>query len=119
MTTTIIDSPINSNDETNDKINTKNNLNLTVSAMTWNLAEKKIKVINTTTTPTTSTNTTTNTTKVEDGNFIKNFKGSDIIVLGVQECENIKPRRNEGHRSTTWRKIQQSILGNDLIILNT
>ena len=63
--TTIIDSPINSNDDTNDKINTKNNLNLTVSAMTWNLAEKKIKVINTTTTTTTtSTNTNTTTTNV-------------------------------------------------------
>ena len=31
--------------------------------------------------------------------------------MGVQECENIKPRRNEGHRSKTWRKIQKSILG--------
>ena len=64
--TTIIDSPINSNDDTNDKIstiNTKNNLNLTVSAMTWNLAEKKIKVINNTTTNTNTTTTTnTNTT---------------------------------------------------------
>ena len=62
MTSTIIDSPINSinlNDDTNDKItiNTKSSLNLTLSAMTWNLAEKKIKVINTTTIITTMTTT--------------------------------------------------------------
>ena len=59
-----------------------------VSVVTWNLAEAA---------PTSSHH-----------RFLEQFKDSDIVVIGVQECENIKPRRNEGHRSKAWREIQPS-----------
>ena len=32
--------------------------------------------------------------------------GADIIALGIQECEDIRPRRQEGHRSRHWKRIQ-------------
>jgi hypothetical protein len=62
-----------------------------VSVVTWNLAEKKVTEA--------------------DSNFLKLQKDNDFIVLGVQECENIKPRREEGHRSKAWRIIQRNALG--------
>ena len=62
-----------------------------VSVVTWNLAEKKVTEA--------------------DSNFLKLHKDTDFIVLGVQECENIKPRREEGHRSKAWRIIQRNALG--------
>jgi phosphatidylinositol-bisphosphatase len=37
---------------------------------------------------------------------MEDFADSDVIVLGIQECENIKPRRHEGSRSRKWRGIQ-------------
>jgi hypothetical protein len=62
-----------------------------VSVLTWNLAEKK--------------------PNPEDYSFLKEFKNDDFVILGVQECEDIKPRRNEGHRSRAWRAIQKQTLG--------
>lgn len=35
--------------------------------------------------------------------------GSDIVVVGVQELEDIRPRRNEGRRSVRWRQILKNI----------
>ena len=64
---------------------------LKVRVMSWNMAEKV---------PT-----------EESCDFIKNFRSDDIIVFGVQECEHIRPRRNEGHRSRKWRQIQSKLLG--------
>ena len=68
-----------------------------LSVVTWNLAEKK---------PTD-----------HDCTFLKQFRGDDFVVFGVQECENIKPRREEGHRSRAWRAIQKSALGKAYICL--
>jgi hypothetical protein len=64
---------------------------LKIGALTWNLAEKS--------------------PKEQDCNFLKMFKENDIIVLGIQECEDIRPRRTEGHRSRKWRKLTTSVLG--------
>lgn len=48
-----------------------------VTCLTWNMAELS---------PT-----------EEDCSFMKSFRSSDMVVLGVQECEDIKPRRHEGN----------------------
>lgn len=64
---------------------------LQVGVISWNMAEKA---------PT------------EDAcNFIKLHQSDDIVVFGIQECEDIRPRRNEGHRSRKWRSIQSRLLG--------
>ena len=68
-----------------------------LSVITWNLAEKK---------PTD-----------QDCLFLKEFRGDDFVVFGVQECENIKPRREEGHRSRAWRAIQKAALGKSYVCL--
>jgi len=62
-----------------------------VGVMSWNLAEK--------------------CTNLEDCKFLREFYDCDIIVLGIQECEDIRPRRNEGHRSRKWREIYKTLLG--------
>ena len=69
--------------------NSLESLPLNVSVITWNLAEKV---------PSSSSS----------HQFLAQYRTSDIIVLGVQECENVKPRRHEGHRSKGWKAIQLS-----------
>eukprot|EP01041_Mallomonas_annulata_P002141 gene2141-4173_t len=64
-------------------------VNLTV--ITWNLAE---------TSP-----------SEKDCEFIKKFRNEDLIVIGVQECEDIRPRRREGRRSRAWRALQENAVG--------
>ena len=65
---------------------------LSLSLVTWNFAEQ--------------------CPRSEDAAFLKGFRnGSDIVVLGVQECEDIKPRRHEGHRSRAWRHLQKKTFG--------
>lgn len=87
----------NSNRDTIRSNNKKNKLttlpvdSLNVTALTWNLGEKS---------PTES-----------DCSFLRSFRSSDVVVLGVQECEDIKPRRHEGRRSRKWRQLQQQGLG--------
>jgi hypothetical protein len=69
---------------------TKQALNIT--AITWNLAER---------TPT-----------LNDCRFIRELSEcSDIMAIGVQETEDIKPRRHEGRRSRAWNIIQKKLLG--------
>ena len=62
-----------------------------VSVLTWNLAE---------TAPT-----------ADSLRFLGELAGADFVVLGVQECENVKPRRQEGHRSRAWRAAQKKYFG--------
>ena len=81
---------------------------LTVSVVTWNLAE--LSVIENETT------------------FLKKFRktrrcaqgsedGSDIVLISGQECENIKPRRSEGHRSREYRRLMIKMLGKKYVPL--
>lgn len=85
---------------------------LTVSIVTWNLAEES--------------------PSVEDALFIRKFrdtptigekgskssrKGSDIVLVSGQECENTKPRRAEGHRSREFRRLMIKMLGRKYVPL--
>eukprot|EP01039_Chlorochromonas_danica_P000368 gene368-397_t len=58
--------------------------------MTWNLAEKS--------------------PSWEDCSIVmKDLKDCDLVVLGIQECEDIRPRRHEGRRSRKWREFHQKV----------
>ena len=70
-----------------------------ISVVTWNLAEES--------------------PSEEDASFIRRFrklgissdKGSDLVLIAGQECENIKPRRTEGRRSREYRRLMIKMLG--------
>ena len=62
-----------------------------ISVITWNLAEKS--------------------PSKKDYLFLSNYRDDDIVVVGAQECEDVRPRREEGHRSKAWRKLMNSSLG--------
>jgi phosphatidylinositol-bisphosphatase len=85
------------NEEETLKHSTKvDNSEITVSVVTWNLAELS--------------------PSDEEASFIKKFrssneKGSDLVLFGYQETENTKPRRNEGSRSREIRRIMIHMLG--------
>ena len=71
-----------------------------VSVVTWNLAEES--------------------PEEEDAKFFRRFrksgmdrKSSDFVLISGQECENIKPRRTEGHRSREFRRLMIKMLGRD------
>ena len=76
---------------------------LTLSIVTWNLAESA---------PT-----------QKDALFLRKFRkdtdgiGSDLIMINAQECEEIKPRRTEGHRSRHIRRMGIQMLGKDYVPL--
>ena len=54
---------------------------------------------------------------VSDCEFIKRFEDDDIVVLGVQECEDLRPRSSEGRRSLAWNVLQRHFLGNKFMRL--
>lgn len=57
-----------------------------VCVVTWNLAEE--------------------TPPARDLEFLRHAAaGSDLVAVGVQEIENLKPRRNEGGRTREWRRL--------------
>ena len=64
---------------------------LTFSVVSWNLAER-IPVD-------------------QDVGFLKELKSDDIVILGAQECEDVKFRRHEGHKSRAWHALQKKSLG--------
>ena len=76
---------------------------ITVSCITWNLAEES--------------------PSEDEAEFIKRFRrfgddrenGSDLVLIGCQECENIKPRRTEGRRSREIRRLMIKMLGRKYI----
>lgn len=83
----------------------KGDNHLTVSIVTWNLAEES--------------------PSEEDASFIKQFRkngkdrkyGSDLVLISGQECENIKPRRSEGSRSREFRRLMIMMLGKEYVPL--
>jgi hypothetical protein len=64
---------------------------LNVSIVSWNLAEKQLPY--------------------KGVNFLSQFNNSDIVCIGVQECEDIRPRREEGRKSRALRMWQSKLLG--------
>jgi hypothetical protein len=76
---------------THSSLPVNNNTNITVACITWNLQEM---------TPSRS-----------DCHFLLDFRRKDLVVLGVQECEALKPRRQEGSRSIALKKQLEFILG--------
>jgi hypothetical protein len=64
---------------------------LNVSIISWNMAEKA--------------------PNEADCAFLKDYRNRDIVVFGIQECEDIRPRRREGHRTRKWRYLQRKLLG--------
>jgi len=71
---------------------------LVLSVVTWNLGEVA--------------------PSEKEASFIRRFqKGSDLVMIGAQECEEIKPRRTEGHRSRHLRKLGIQMLGNQYVPL--
>lgn len=57
-----------------------------VCVVTWNLAEES--------------------PSARDLEFLRHAsRGSDLVAVGVQEIENLKPRRNEGGRTREWRRL--------------
>lgn len=46
------------------------------------------------------------------------LNSSDLTVLGVQEVENLKPRRHEGSRSREWRRLILKTLGRTHALLS-
>ena len=81
---------------------------LTVSVVTWNLAELAVLE--------------------DETSFLQKFRstprcasdsedGSDIVFISGQECENIKPRRSEGHRSREYRRCMIKRLGKKYVPL--
>jgi hypothetical protein len=70
-----------------DKVSDRKN-EYNISIVSWNLAEKS-----------------------------PSKKDCLLIVIGVQECEDVRPRREEGHRSRAWKTLQKISLGKDFICL--
>lgn len=76
---------------------------LTLSVVTWNLGEASFSE--------------------NEASFFKKFRkgeseiGSDLVLIGAQECEDIKPRRTEGHRSRHLRRVGIHMLGQDYVPL--
>jgi hypothetical protein len=76
---------------------------ITVSVVTWNLAEES--------------------PPEEQATFIRRFRqfgdergnGSDLVLISGQECENIKPRRTEGRRSREFRRLMIKMLGRNYV----
>ena len=65
--------------------------NWTLACITWNLQEM--------------------TPSLDDCKFLRKFRSKDLIVVGVQECEHLRPRRHEGRRSRALRRQLDITLG--------
>ena len=73
---------------------------LNVSILTWNMGEKS--------------------PPMSDVAMLAGMglNSSDLTVLGVQEVENLKPRRHEGSRSREWRRLILKTLGRTHALLS-
>ncbi|CBN78320.1 conserved unknown protein [Ectocarpus siliculosus] len=67
-----------------------------VCVLTWNLAEES--------------------PPADDLEFLRQAtRETDLVAVGVQEIENLKPRRNEGGRTREWRRLLMRTLGRDFV----
>ena len=95
-TSKISDSSINTSFDNNRNITRVNNTNfntnnISLSIITWNLGEYTPKHLN----------------------FISTYNSSDIIAVGVQECEDIRPRMSnkESKKSRIYRARLKKAIG--------
>ena len=65
--------------------------NWTLACITWNLQEM--------------------TPSMDNCRFLRSFRSKDLVVVGVQECEHLRPRRHEGRRSRALREQLDTTLG--------
>ncbi|CAM9178905.1 unnamed protein product [Scytosiphon promiscuus] len=73
-----------------------NDNSVEVCVVTWNLAEAS--------------------PPPKDLEFLRHAsRESDLVAVGVQEIENLKPRRNEGGRTKEWRRLLIRTLGKDFV----
>ena len=63
---------------------------LKIAIITWNMAERS---------PT-----------LADCAFLKQYLDVDILAVGIQECEDIRPRRQEGRRNRKWKQLRKLII---------
>lgn len=98
----LLGTKMNETNEMNEAIATNSNIStqltsnvngscLTLCALTWNLAEKAL-----------------NSKSIGNLKEICNMN-NDIVVIGIQELEDIKPRRQEGHRSKLYKTYLKKI----------
>lgn len=66
---------------------------LKIGVVTWNMAERS--------------------PLLSDCNFLHDYDDCDVIALGLQECEDIRPRRREGRRLRKWRELRDSVYRKD------
>lgn len=76
-------------------IETKRTIQVAIAS--WNLAES--------------------TPHVSDCRFIRKLQDSDLVILGVQECEDLLPRVAEGRLSQAWSVLQKYALGPEFLRL--
>jgi hypothetical protein len=77
---------------------------LIVSAVTWNLAEASP-----------SEDESKFIQGLCKGNAEQSLGSSDLVLVAGQECENIKPRRSEGHRSREFRRLIIQMVGKQYV----
>jgi len=63
---------------------------LNITVVSWNLCEKP-------------------PSDIDCSILLQKHLSSDVFVIGVQELEDIRPRRNEGRRSVRWRQILKNV----------
>jgi len=115
------DSSFNTNNNTvqqtslKPKISSQINNGITISVVTWNLAE---------TAPDPNDFAfMRHMVKKPIGSPTSGKRGTmkpqspDVVLVGGQECENTKPRRTEGHRSCLFRSLTIKNLGKDYVPL--
>jgi hypothetical protein len=82
--------------EVNEDANHVDKEGVVLSVVTWNLGEAA--------------------PSEKEASFIRKFRqGSDLVMIGAQECEDIKPRRSEGHRSRHLRRLGIQMLGEQYV----
>ena len=89
---------LNDADDETLKEETNDGDSLTLSIVTWNLGESE-------------------PSEEDASSFFSRFHNSDLVMIGAQECEDIKPRRTKGQRSRHFRRLSIMMLGENYVPL--
>lgn len=88
-----------------------------VSVVTWNLAEESPSEEEASFFRRFRSASRKNNMKRRASEITFEQRGSDIVLISAQECENIKPRRAEGSRSREFRRLMIKMLGKEYVPL--